>query len=82
MAFFPAEHWHASVEEWDKTIENRNFPHYFYYYEADLYIDDLLNGSKLALEQGAGACRSTLRHASENARIVALDYSAALQSRS
>ncbi len=78
MAFFPGEHWDASVEEWDKTVENRDFPHYFYYYEADLYIDDVLKDSKLALELGAGTCGSTLRHVSENARIVALDYSAAM----
>ncbi len=78
MAFFPVEHWDARVEDWDKTVENRNSPHYFYYYEADLYIDDILKNSKLALELGAGTCGSTIRHSSENCRIVALDYSAAM----
>ncbi len=75
MAFFPVEHWRAGAQEWDRTVENRNFPHYFYYYEADLYIDDVLKDSKLALELGAGTCGSTVRHVSEGSRIVALDYS-------
>ncbi len=78
MAYFPVGHWDAGVGEWDKTVENRNNPHYYYYYEADLYIDDVLENSKLALELGAGTCGSTLRHVSEDARIVALDYSAAM----
>ncbi len=78
MAFFPVEHWDVPAQEWNKTVENRNNPHYFYYYEADLYIDDVLKNSKLSLELGAGTCGSTLRHVSQDTRIVALDYSAAM----
>lgn len=78
MALFPAKHWDASAETWDETTENRNNPHYFYYYEADLYIDDLLKNVKIALELGAGTCSSTIKHASENLRIVAIDYSHAM----
>ncbi len=78
MAFFPVEHWDAGAQEWDKTAESRDNPHYFYYYEADLYIDDVLKNSKLALELGAGTCGSTLRHVSQDTRIAALDYSVAM----
>lgn len=38
----------------------------------------MLKNSKLALELGAGTCGSTLRHASEETRIVALDYSVSM----
>ena len=75
MAYFPAKHWDSTAEKWDATVANKNFPHYFYYYEADLYIADLLRDSSLALELGAGTCGSTINHASKNCRIVALDYS-------
>ena len=75
MAFFPVEHWDSEADKWDDTVANKNAPHYFYYYEADLYISDLLKGSNLALELGAGTCGSTLNHSSKEQRIVAIDYS-------
>ena len=75
MACFPAKHWDSQADEWDATVANKNFPHYFYYYEADLYITDLLETSRLALELGAGTCGSTVKHASKDRRIVATDYS-------
>ncbi len=75
MAYFPAKHWDSQADEWDATVANKNFPHYFYYYEADLYIADLLENSRLALELGAGTCGSTVKHASKDRRIVAIDYS-------
>ncbi len=75
MAYFPAKHWDSQADEWDATVANKNFPHYFYYYEADLYIADLLETSRLALELGAGTCGSTIKHASRDRRIVAIDYS-------
>src|SRR6266571_2247253 len=62
MAYFPAKHWDSQADEWDATVANKNFPHYFYYYEADLYIADLLETSRLALELGAGTCGSTIKH--------------------
>ncbi|HVH15690.1 MAG TPA: class I SAM-dependent methyltransferase [Candidatus Angelobacter sp.] len=58
-----------------RYVANKDFPHYFYYYEADLYINGLMKSSKLALELGAGTCGSTLNHASKDQRIVAIDYS-------
>jgi len=75
MAYFPAKHWDSQADEWDATVANKNFPHYFYYYEADLYVADLLETSRLALELGAGTCGSTVKHASKDRRIVATDYS-------
>jgi len=75
MAYFPSKHWDSQADEWDATVANKNFPHYFYYYEADLYVADLLETSRLALELGAGACGSTVKHASKDRRIVAIDYS-------
>ncbi len=75
MAYFPVKHWDSQADEWDATVANKNFPHYFYYYEADLYIADLLENSWLALELGAGTCGSTVKHASKDRRIVAIDYS-------
>jgi ubiquinone/menaquinone biosynthesis C-methylase UbiE len=75
MAFFPVKHWDSQAEKWDSTVANESFPHYFYYYEADLYIADLLTNSQLALELGAGTCGSTVKHASKDKRIVAIDYS-------
>ncbi len=78
MAFFPVKHWDTGAEKWDETVENRNNPHYFYYHEADLYIDDLLRNARIALELGAGTCGSTIKHASNDTRIVAIDYSRAM----
>ncbi|HZY94707.1 MAG TPA: class I SAM-dependent methyltransferase [Candidatus Bathyarchaeia archaeon] len=75
MAYFPAKHWESEADKWDATVANQRFPHYFYYYEADLYIADLLEGSQFALELGAGTCGSTVKHASKDRRIVAIDYS-------
>jgi len=75
MAYFPAKHWDSGADKWDKTTENPNFPHYFYYYEADLYIDDVVKTAKIALELGSGSCGSTIRHVSASTRIVAVDYS-------
>ncbi len=75
MAYFPVKHWDSEADKWDETVANKNFPHYFYYYEADLYIGDLLKGSDLALELGAGTCGSTLNHGSKDRTIVAVDYS-------
>lgn len=75
MANFPVDRWDSQAKTWDSTVTNKNFPHYFYYYEADLYITDLLKTSHLALELGAGTCGSTLNHASKDHRIVAIDYS-------
>jgi ubiquinone/menaquinone biosynthesis C-methylase UbiE len=75
MAYFPAKHWDSQANEWDSTVANKSFPHYFYYYEADLYIADLLETSQLALELGAGTFGSTVKHASKDRRIVAIDYS-------
>jgi len=75
MVYFPAKHWDSQADEWDATVANKNFPHYFYYYEADLYVADLLETSRLALELGAGTCGSTVKHASKDRRIVATDYS-------
>ncbi len=75
MAFFPVKHWDAGAVTWDGTTENRNNPHYFYYYEADLYINELLKDVKVALELGAGTCGSTIRHVSKDKRIVGIDYS-------
>ncbi|TMI29423.1 class I SAM-dependent methyltransferase [Candidatus Bathyarchaeota archaeon] len=75
MAYFPAKHWDSEADKWDATVANKSFPHYFYYYEADLYIADLLENSRLALELGAGTCGSTVKHASKDGRIVAIDYS-------
>jgi len=75
MAYFPAKRWDSQADEWDATVANKSFPHYFYYYEADLYIADLLETSRLALELGAGTCGSTVKHASKDKRIVAIDYS-------
>ena len=75
MAYFPVDRWDSQARTWDATVTNKNFPHYFYYYEADLYITDLLKTSHLALELGAGTCGSTVNHASKDHRIVAIDYS-------
>ncbi len=75
MAYFPAKHWDSEADKWDATVANESFPHFFYYYEADLYIADLLEKSQLALELGAGTCGSTVKHASKDRRIVAVDYS-------
>jgi SAM-dependent methyltransferase len=75
VAYFPTEHWNSEAGKWDDTVANKNFPHYFYYYEADLFIADQLSKSSLALELGAGTCGSTIKHASQNRRIVAIDYS-------
>lgn len=75
MAYFPAKHWDSQTDKWDTTVANKNFPHYFYYYEADLYIAELLENSRLALELGAGTCGSTIEHMSKDRRVVAIDYS-------
>jgi ubiquinone/menaquinone biosynthesis C-methylase UbiE len=75
VAYFPTKHWDSQAEKWDTTVANKSFPHYFYYYEADLYIADLLENSQLALELGAGTCGSTVKHASKDKRVVAIDYS-------
>jgi ubiquinone/menaquinone biosynthesis C-methylase UbiE len=75
VAYFPAKHWDSEADKWDATVANKSFPHFFYYYEADLYIADLLENSQLALELGAGTCGSTVKHASKDRRIVAIDYS-------
>ena len=75
MAYFPVDRWDSQAKTWDATVANKNFPHYFYYFEADLYITDLLKTSHLALELGAGTCGSTVNHASKDHRIVAIDYS-------
>ena len=75
MAYFPAKHWESEADKWDATVANQRFPHYFYYHEADLYIADLLERSQFALELGAGTCGSTVKHASKDRRIVAIDYS-------
>src|SRR5213083_1122960 len=75
LAYFPRKYWDSGADRWDETVANKNFPHYFYYYEADLYIADLLEASRLALELGAGTCGSTVKHASKDRRIVAIDYS-------
>jgi len=75
VAYFPAKHWDSEADKWDATVANKSFPHFFYYYEADLYIADLLESSQLALELGAGTCGSTVNHASKDRRIVAIDYS-------
>ncbi len=77
-AFFPVKHWDSGAEKWDETVENRYNPHYFYYHEADLYIDDLLKNTQIVLELGAGTCESTIKHASNNTRIVTIDYSRAM----
>jgi hypothetical protein len=61
VAYFPAKHWDSEADKWDATVANKSFPHYFYYYEADLYIADLLENSRLALELGAGTCGSTVK---------------------
>lgn len=52
MAYFPVDRWDSQANTWDATVTNKSFPHYFYYYEADLYINDLLKTSHLALELG------------------------------
>ncbi len=75
MAYFPRKYWDSGADRWDETVTNKSFPHYFYYYEADLYINDLLENSRLSLELGAGTCGSTIKHASHGRRIVAIDYS-------
>ncbi len=75
MAYFPAKHWDSETDKWDDTVANKTFPHYFYYYEADLYLTELLRNSSLSLELGAGTCGSTINHASKDHRIVAIDYS-------
>lgn len=69
------KHWDSGAQTWDRTIENPNFPHYFYYHEADLYIADMVKGSKLVLELGCGTCGSTIKHVSDQLRIVVIDYS-------
>ncbi len=75
MAYFPRKYWDSAAEKWDETVTNKSFPHYFYYYEADLHSTDLLQNSRVALELGAGTCGSTIKHASPERRIVAIDYS-------
>ncbi len=75
MAYFPRKHWDSGADKWDETVTNKSFPHYFYYYEADLYVTELLENSRLSLELGAGTCGSTINHASPERRIVAIDYS-------
>ena len=75
MAYFPRKYWDSGADKWDETVTNTSFPHYFYYYEADLYINDLLENSRLSLELGAGTCGSTINHASPDKKIVAIDYS-------
>jgi ubiquinone/menaquinone biosynthesis C-methylase UbiE len=75
LAYFPRKYWDSGADKWDETVANKRFPHYFYYYEADLYINDVLENSRLSLELGAGTCGSTVSHASPERRIVAIDYS-------
>src|SRR5881396_2172866 len=75
LAYFPRKYWDSGADGWDETVTNKSFPHYFYYYEADLFINDLLQSSRLSLELGAGTCASTINHASPERKIVAIDYS-------
>ncbi|TMI35113.1 class I SAM-dependent methyltransferase [Candidatus Bathyarchaeota archaeon] len=75
LAYFPRKYWDSGADRWDETVANKSFPHYFYYYEADLYINDLLENSRLSLELGAGTCGSTISHASPDKKIIATDYS-------
>ncbi len=74
MAYYPPKLWNAGAGIWNETISNQDNPHYFYYYEADLHIAELIKGAERALELGCGTGGATVKAASPNLRLVAFDY--------
>lgn len=72
---YPASYWDAQAGQWDSVVSDRENPHQFYYYEADLCISKLLTHRTKALELGCGTGGSTIVHARELSRLVAVDIS-------
>jgi ubiquinone/menaquinone biosynthesis C-methylase UbiE len=72
---YPAEFWSQTAPGWDEAISRVESPYYFYYFEADLLISELLHGCGTALELGCGTGGATLHASRPGLRIVAVDYS-------
>jgi ubiquinone/menaquinone biosynthesis C-methylase UbiE len=81
LSQLPPAYWDSAAQNWDRVLRNPKSPHRIYYYEADRCISDGLRRRMQILEVGCGTGASTLTHAREVRRLVAMDLSAAMAKR-